>query len=80
MKIICILMCVCIGGCVDTVHQFSNPDVSEKQFRIDKANCINYAETNNWGYANNIAGVNRWISLYENCMISKGYIAEPEQQ
>lgn len=60
-------------GCA-SASDFEKSGVSQQQANEDRARCSNYATSNNWGYTG-IIGRNRWISLYENCMVGEGYQA-----
>jgi hypothetical protein len=58
-------------GCAEPAH-FVGRGIPQSRMNRDVAACENYAETNNWGYQG-IAGRNRFVRIYNNCMLEKGY-------
>jgi hypothetical protein len=58
-------------GCAKQAN-FVGRGIPQAQMDRDVANCENYAEAQNWGYEG-IKGNNRYVRLYNNCMLGKGY-------
>lgn len=61
-----------LGGCAQTGAFRGPPGMTQAQMSRDVAACELLAEDANWGYSG-IRGNNRYVRLYDNCMLAKGY-------